>query len=105
VAPQQDQLPDHCGIKATIHPVSLAVESIGWSSNHALETVRLISLIVQSLHYATIILAHVIVNGSLQRVVVVDHARLRVIYSDRKVTGRVARVEQPGRSMIVEARY
>jgi hypothetical protein len=101
VAPQEDQLPDHRGIETTIHPVFLAIEPVGRPIKDAQEAVRFITLVVEGPDNAPIVFAHVIVETRLQRVVVLNHARVTVIYSDREVTGRVASVKQPGWSMVV----
>jgi hypothetical protein len=101
VAPQKDQLPDHCGIEATIHPVLLAIEPVGLPINHPQKAVLLITLSVQSPYNATVVLAHV-VEGGLQWIVVLNHARLRIVHTDREVTGSVASVDQPSWSMEIE---
>jgi hypothetical protein len=102
VAPQEDQLPDHCSKEATIHPILLAIKPVGLPIKHARRTVLLISLIMQGPNNSTVVMAHVVVEGGLQWVVVMNHARLRIVHTDREVTGRVAGIDQPSWSMIVE---
>jgi len=57
---------------------------------------------MQGDHYATVVRLHVAVDLRLHWVVVVYHASLRVIHTERKVPGGVADVYQPRRRMKIE---
>jgi hypothetical protein len=96
MAIQQHQLADESSIEAAIHHVLLTIIGGGWSLVHARRTELMFAFSVERSYYSTIVFSNVGCHLSLERVIMLNRASLRIIRTNGEVAGSIAGANQSG---------